>query len=99
MEQTKNTLEYIKHVLLDAGADWKDVVSLKIAYRHDGRSDEAKQLLDTILGCVREVLPSPGPALTCIGVDLLYEGLLLEIDAVAVIAKAQEKITADGSQT
>lgn len=99
IEQTKNTLEYIRHVLLDAGSSWKDVVSLKVAYQHNGRDPEAKKLLDMILGVIRETLPMPGPALTCIGVDLLYEGLVLEIDAVAVINADRQDITASGSQS
>jgi len=35
---------------------------------------------------MRAVLPEPRPAITAFGVDLLYEGLLLEIDAVACAA-------------
>ncbi|MDF2462151.1 MAG: hypothetical protein K0Q43_386 [Ramlibacter sp.] len=96
-QQTRNTLEYIRHVLLEAGGSWSDVVSLKVAYRHDGRDLEARELLAKILSIVRESLPQPGPALTCIGVDLIYEGLVLEIDAVAVLGEKRQDITASGS--
>jgi enamine deaminase RidA (YjgF/YER057c/UK114 family) len=98
LEQTKNTLEFIRHVLLEGGSSWNDVVTLKVAYRHDGRDEEANKQLQVILDLIRQTLPSPGPAITCIGVDLLYEGLVLEIDAVAVIGGKRENITAAGSE-
>ena len=90
--QTRNTLEYIRHVLLEGGATWDDLVTLKIGYRHDGRGPVANDLLDRILGVVRNTLPQPGPALTCFGVDLLYEGLVLEIDAIAVVGAAKRSL-------
>ncbi len=96
--QTRNTLEFIRHVLLEADSGWEDMVSLKIAYRHDGRDPEARRLLDEILGVVRETLPKPGPTLTCFGVDLLYEGLVLEIDGVAVLGGKRTDVAAPGSK-
>lgn len=83
--QTRNTLEYIRHVLKEADAEWSDVAMLKIAYRHDGGEASSRRLLSQILAVVRETVPEPRPALTCFGVDLLYEGLLLEIDAIAAL--------------
>jgi enamine deaminase RidA (YjgF/YER057c/UK114 family) len=85
--QTRNTLDYIQHVLEEGGGGWGDVTTLKIAYRHVGDDAAARRLLDTILAVVREKVPRPGPALVCLGVDLLYEGLLLEIDAVAAVGR------------
>jgi len=85
-------------VLLEADSGWEDMVSLKIAYRHDGRDPEARRLLDEILGVVRETLPKPGPTLTCFGVDLLYEGLVLEIDGVAVLGGKRTDVAAPGSK-
>lgn len=82
--QIKNTMEYIHHVLREGDAGWSDVVALKIAYRHEGDGLASGTLLDTIVATVRQYFPAPGPALNCIGIDLLYEGLMLEIDAVAV---------------
>jgi enamine deaminase RidA (YjgF/YER057c/UK114 family) len=96
--QTRATLDYIRHVLKEAGADWCDVVALKIAYRHDGRDEVARGLLTEILGVVRSVLPDPGPVLTCFGVDLLYEGLLLEIDAVATRREGREALEPPASR-
>lgn len=98
VEQTKNTLEFIRHVLLEGGGSLDDVVTLKVAYRHNGLDEEANKQLEVILELIRQTLPSPGPAITCIGVELLYEGLVLEIDAVAVIDGKREHITAAGSE-
>lgn len=83
-EQTANTLAYIRHVLLDAKAEWGHVATLKIAHRWTADEKASRQLADDILAEVRRVFPGEGPALTMLGVDLLYEGLLLEIDATAV---------------
>lgn len=81
--QTRNTLEYIAHVLRDAGTDWDKVCALKIAYRHDGDADASQRLGESIVAEAARRFAGPKPAITVIGVDLLYEGLLLEIDAVA----------------
>lgn len=82
-EQTRIVLEYIRHVLRDAGQNWDNVMALRICYRHDGNIGPAGNLLAGILEVVRGMLPEPRPALTAIGVNLLYEGLLLEVDAVS----------------
>lgn len=82
-QQTRNVLELIRHVLLDGGAGWDDVVTLRICYQHTNDIAGAS-LRDQIMQIVSEVLPKPGPAVTAFGGDLLYEGLLLEIDALAV---------------
>ncbi|WP_342050314.1 MULTISPECIES: RidA family protein [unclassified Cupriavidus] len=83
--QTRNTLEYIEHVLRDARTDWDKVCSLKIAYRHDADASlhASQRLGESIVAEAARRFAGPKPAITVIGVDLLYEGLLLEIDAVA----------------
>ncbi|PWR19500.1 RidA family protein [Zavarzinia aquatilis] len=81
--QTRNALEYIRHVLADGGMDWRDVVHMRICFQHRGQQAAARRLLAEIMAEVRETLPEPRPALNAFGVDLLYEGLVLEIDAVA----------------
>lgn len=92
-QQTRNVLELIRHVLLDGGASWDDVVTLRICYQHtDDQSGPA--LREQIMRIVSEVLPQPGPAITAFGGDLLYEGLLLEIDALAVGGGARRAIGA-----
>jgi len=82
--QTVNTMAYIHSVLKDAGADWADVLTLKVAYQHSGDEEQAKKTLDAILAEVNQIFPEHRPVLVAFGVDLLYEGLLLEIDAIAI---------------
>lgn len=97
--QTVNTLSYIESVLQDAGADWKDVMSLKVAYQHGTDEKAAHETLDVILAEVNNVFPEHRPALVAFGVDLLYEGLLLEIDATAIKDQPRQALHPAGSQT
>src|SRR5215469_4490720 len=78
--QVRNTLGYIEHVLRDGGATWDDVVSIKIAYKCGDDEDVARETLKVIADEVKSYFPAEAPALVPLGVDLLYEGLLLEID-------------------
>ena len=82
--QVRNTLEYIRHVLQDAGASFADVASIKVAYKCSGRNAQSAGVLAGILAEMEQAFPGAKPALVPFGVDLLYEGLLLEIDATAV---------------
>jgi enamine deaminase RidA (YjgF/YER057c/UK114 family) len=97
--QTTNTLEYIRHVLRDAGSGWQDVVSIKIAYQCRNDGQPADDTLASILAQVDALFPHAKPALICFGVDLLYEGLLLEIDAMAVKALAHQPVVPPGADT
>jgi enamine deaminase RidA (YjgF/YER057c/UK114 family) len=93
-QQTVNTMEFLRHVLLEAGAGFEHIVSLKIGYQHRGDAAAAKLVLDEILRIVKPLLHHGQCALTCLGVDLLYEGLRLEIDAMAVLGDpAQRRVT------
>lgn len=83
LAQARNALEYVRHVLREGGQAWSDVVSMRLCFKHDGDAVAAEQLLATIVGMIRTTVPEPRPALTTLGVNLLYEGLVLEIDAVA----------------
>jgi enamine deaminase RidA (YjgF/YER057c/UK114 family) len=94
--QTRHALEYIRHVLLDGGQSWSNVVSLRVCFKHDGDAIAAATRLATILGVVREAITAPRPALTALGVNLLYEGLLLEIDAVSR-AGGKRAVTSPGA--
>jgi enamine deaminase RidA (YjgF/YER057c/UK114 family) len=83
--QTANVLDYIRHVLLDGGHDWSEVAALRVCYKSAGDDEAARALLTSITDLIRRTIPAPRPSLSAFGVDLLYEGLLLEIDAVARI--------------
>lgn len=81
--QTHNVLEHIRHVLQDAGAQFSDLTQLKVCYLHDGDAQAAESRLQDIMQVVRATCGEPLPPVTAFGVNLLYEGLLLEIDASA----------------
>lgn len=87
--QVENTLEFIRHVLVDAGAAWDDVATIKVAYKCSGQDAASRATLQGILQQMQAVFPNRKPALVCFGVDLLYEGLLLEIDALAIKRPSQ----------
>lgn len=92
--QAINTMEFLRHVLVDGGAGFEDIVSLKIAYRHGGDARASRAALDEILQVVRPLLKPGQCTLTCLGIDLIYEGLLLEIDAMAVVgARSGARVT------
>ena len=84
VRQAINTMEFLRHVLVDGGTGFHDIIALKIAYQHRGDDAIARRVLDDILGVVKPLLEPGQCTLTCLGVDLLYEGLMLEIDAVAI---------------
>jgi enamine deaminase RidA (YjgF/YER057c/UK114 family) len=81
-EQAKNVLDYIRHVLIDAGQGWENIVTLRIFYKHADDPGQSERRRDQILEVVRATIPEPRPAVMMVAVDLLYEGLLLEVDAV-----------------
>jgi enamine deaminase RidA (YjgF/YER057c/UK114 family) len=69
-------------------------VAVRICFKHDAAG---ALRLEEILRAVRQALPEPRPAITAIGVDLLYEGLLLEIDAVSRRAHKEPVVTSAAS--
>jgi len=91
--QTVNTMEYLRHVLLEAGAGFEHIAALKIGYQHRGDDIAARAVLDAILGIVQPLLDPARCVLTCLGVDLLYEGLVLEIDAMAALGDPSGRTT------
>ncbi|MDB6087046.1 MAG: hypothetical protein JWN43_4927 [Gammaproteobacteria bacterium] len=88
--QTAITLEYIRHVLMTGDHDWSHVVAIRICFKHAAVGPSP---LAEILRAVRQTLPEPRATITAIGVDLLYEGLLLEIDAVSRRADKEAVVT------
>jgi len=93
-QQASNTMEFLRHVLKDGEASFDDVVSLKIAYQHRGDDLATRAVLEEILRVVRPLIPAGRCTLTCLGVDLLYEGLKLEIDATAVLGDGAKRVHA-----
>jgi enamine deaminase RidA (YjgF/YER057c/UK114 family) len=77
--------EYITKILHEAGADWKDVVKLNTYYDFSGSGDVLRKYRERMTKVRLEFLPNPGPAGTALRVGLGYPGLLIEVDAIAVI--------------
>ena len=84
--QTRNVFTNVGRVLEDAGATWADVVKLNTYYVFDGDPAEAQEYWTKMTAVRMEFLPDPGPSGTGIRVDgLMYDGLLIEVEAIAVI--------------
>jgi len=96
--QIRETLNYIYHVLQEGGASWEDVLFFKIAYQHDQDHEQSQQLLDAIKTEIHTLYPNAKPALIPFGVNLLYEGLVLEIDAIAVKNTPKQILSPLGSK-
>lgn len=83
--QTRNTFENIGRVLRDAGAGWKDVVKLNTYYCHDGPDEELIPFWETMTRVRMEFLADPGPAGTAVRVLPSFPGMLIEVDAIAIV--------------
>jgi enamine deaminase RidA (YjgF/YER057c/UK114 family) len=94
--QTRNILEFLRRVLCGGGGDWKDLVALKVCFSCSGSENEARALNRRILDIVRSTIPEPRPALTAFGIDLVYEGLALEIDGIAAL-DGRERVVPAGA--
>jgi 2-iminobutanoate/2-iminopropanoate deaminase len=84
--QTRNVFENLTSVLREAGADWSHVVKLNTYYLYDGPPEDAQKYWEKITRIRLEYLTDPGPAATAVRVaGLMYDGFLIEADAIAVI--------------
>ncbi|MGI9477579.1 MAG: RidA family protein [Hyphomicrobiaceae bacterium] len=81
--QTRAIYRFIGNVLKDGGASFDDIAHVKICVKHDSAESDGTSYLNKILDVSKEYIGPSGPAVTCFGVDLLYPGLDLEIDAMA----------------
>jgi enamine deaminase RidA (YjgF/YER057c/UK114 family) len=83
--QTRNVFTNISRVLRDAGAHCSDVVRLDAFYMlEDGMDPDS--YWDTVSKVSAEFMSDPGPVWTAVRVPgLAYPGLLIEIDAVALV--------------
>lgn len=96
--QTATVLRYISNVLRDTGASDEQLLHLKICYLHDGDTAAAERRLAAIVSRIDAAYGAAVPAITAFGVNLLYEGLLLEIDASAVVAGPRIDLPAEGAR-
>lgn len=84
--QTHNIFGYMKQILNDAGASFEDMVRLKICFKYDSRDPETGEaFVDRIMEISKEYIAGPPPVVTAFAVDLLYPGLDLELDAMAIV--------------
>lgn len=83
--QVRNVFTSIGQVLRDGSATWSDVVRLDAYYALNDDDDPARYW-DVVSAVSSEFLPDPGPVWTAVRVPgLAYPGLLIEIDATAVV--------------
>ena len=95
--QTRNIMEFIGRVLRETGADFGDIVKQNVYYVVDDRSPQAAEIVRRIDAVLAEYLTAPGPVTTETPVSgLAYEGLLLEIDAFAVVGADKRPLRPEG---
>ena len=90
--QTQAIFDFIDEVVKDTGGSLRDIAHLKICVKHNSRDSSGVPFLTKILDVTKERFGSDCPTITCFGVDLLYPGLVLEIDAMAFKSR-HERIT------
>ena len=84
--QTRNIYEYIGRVLSDAGASFSDLKRVKICFKYDSKDPNSGQaFVDRIMEVSKEYIKGTPPVVTAFAVDLLYPGLDLELDAMAIV--------------
>jgi len=93
--QTRNIYKFIGNVLRDAGSSFDDVVHIKVCFKYDSREPDGQSFADKIMEISTEYVSDPAPVLTAFGVDLLYPGLDLEIDAMAIADPARKTLKRD----
>ena len=95
--QTRNIMAFIGRVLHEAGADFGDIVKQNVYYVVDDDSPPAAEIVRRIDAVQAEYLVAPGPVTTETPLSgLAYEGLLLEIDAFAVVGGDKRPLTPEG---
>jgi len=90
--QTRNIYGFIENVVRDAGGSLDDIVHVKICFKNYGVEAASSGYLDDILAITADVFREPGPVVTALGVDLLYPGLVLEIDAMAIVDPDRKRL-------
>jgi enamine deaminase RidA (YjgF/YER057c/UK114 family) len=95
--QTRNTYGFIGKVLEAAGANFSDIVQLNVFYRYDGPADGAEDYVRQIHDVSGEFLTPPYPSGIISRVDgLAYEGLLIEIEAIASLDPGKTRLSPEG---
>lgn len=85
-KQTQEIYKFIGNILEEGGATFDDVTRLKLCFKYGHVTTDGESFSDQIIDVTKEFFKQPAPPLTSFGVDLLYPGLDLEIDAMAIIS-------------
>jgi 2-iminobutanoate/2-iminopropanoate deaminase len=94
--QTRNVFENVTRVLAEGGATWADVVKLNTYYVFDGPPAEAQTYWEKMTRVRLEYLLAPGPAATAVRVPgLMYDGFLIEVEAIACVGSGASAVAAD----
>lgn len=95
--QARNVMEFIRRVLAEAGATMADVVKHNVYYVWDGTRGDLPAFLGAIDRVRAEYFKEPGPVATETPVaGLAYEGLLLEIEAIAYVGRDKQRLAPKG---
>ncbi len=95
--QTRNTYGFIQRVLEKAGAGFSDIVQLNVFYRYDGPERALEAYLHQIHHVSREFLKAPYPSgITARVNGFAYEGLLVEIEAIASLNPRKKPLSPAG---
>jgi enamine deaminase RidA (YjgF/YER057c/UK114 family) len=87
--QTRVVMGHLRRVYGELGLGLDDVVKLVAYYVDDGRTDETTLLSDI----AAHLGATPGPAITLVPVPyLVYPGMLVEIEAVAMASATGERL-------
>jgi len=85
--QTREVYRAIERVLREAGAELSDVVKITSFLVTDAEGEAYDEFWRKMAGVRREFFPPEGPCGTGVIVSqLLYPGLVIEVEAVAVIS-------------
>lgn len=85
--QTENVFSAIGKVLAEADASWGDVVKLNTYYVFEGEGDDIRLFWERMTKVRLKYIPDPGPVGTAVRVaGLAYPGLLIEAEAIAIVA-------------
>lgn len=92
--QTRNVFDAVTKVLTAGGATWRDVVKINTYYVCDEKGSAVQEFWEKMTRIRLEYLPTPGPAGTAVRVaGLMYEGFLIEVDAIAVVGSGDLSYT------
>jgi len=84
--QTRSIYDFTGQILSEAGASFEDLLRVKICFKYDSKDPATGQaFVDRIMEVSKEYVKGAPPVVTAFAVDLLYPGLDLEIDAMAIV--------------